>query len=176
MNPVDFFKCLGDETRLKSLLLIDQEDELCVCELMAALAESQPKISRHLAQLRQCGILQDRREGQWVYYRLHPLLPEWARQIVQQAGQADAELAGALQHLAQQEVRALGAVRGDHAVRRVVYVVVGREHRPEREALVRVAEVEPQAVVEGRRPDHRQAVHEAGPAADPGRVLHRRSL
>ena len=57
MEPVQFYKCLADETRLKSLLLIEKEQELCVCELMAALEESQPKISRHLAQLRKCGLL-----------------------------------------------------------------------------------------------------------------------
>ena len=84
MNPLTFYKCLADDTRLKSLLLIQQEDELCVCELMKALNESQPKISRHLAQLRQQGILVDRREGQWVYYRLNPSLPEWAVDVITQ--------------------------------------------------------------------------------------------
>ena len=52
MTPTEFFKHLGDDIRLKSLLLIADEGELCVCELMAALGESsQPKISRHLALL-----------------------------------------------------------------------------------------------------------------------------
>jgi len=44
MNPVNFYKCLADETRLLSLLLIDKEGELCVCELTDALDVSQPKI------------------------------------------------------------------------------------------------------------------------------------
>lgn len=78
ISPVQFHKCLADETRLRALLLIHHEQELCVCELVAALAESQPKISRHLAQLRQCGLLCDRREGQWVFYRINPALPTWA--------------------------------------------------------------------------------------------------
>lgn len=82
MQPEQFFKCLADETRCRSLLLIEQQEELCVCELMAALEESQPKISRHLAQLRQCGILQDRRQGQWVFYRIHPQLAGWMRQVL----------------------------------------------------------------------------------------------
>ena len=82
MNPVSVFKCLSDETRLKSLLLIQQEGELCVCELMAALDESQPKVSRHLAQLRQCELLLDRREGQWVYYRLNPALEPWIIEVI----------------------------------------------------------------------------------------------
>ncbi len=53
-----------------------------MCDLMAALDESQPKISRHLAQLRKSGILLDRRQGQWVYYRLHPELPEWSNSVL----------------------------------------------------------------------------------------------
>ena len=82
ITPVEFYKALADETRLLSLLLITRAGELCVCELMEALAEAQPKISRHLAQLRKTGVLLDRRQGQWVYYRLHPELPDWARQVL----------------------------------------------------------------------------------------------
>ncbi|UBM26843.1 metalloregulator ArsR/SmtB family transcription factor [Pseudomonas sp. p1(2021b)] len=77
LTPTDFFKSLADETRLRALLLILEHGELCVCELMCALADSQPKISRHLAQLRNAGVLLDRRQGQWVYYRLNPELPAW---------------------------------------------------------------------------------------------------
>ena len=69
LDPVIFFKQLADETRLRALLLITQEEELCVCELVAALDESQPKISRHLAQLRKTGLLEDRRQGHWIFYR-----------------------------------------------------------------------------------------------------------
>ncbi|MEX1221068.1 MAG: metalloregulator ArsR/SmtB family transcription factor [Idiomarina sp.] len=84
MQANQFFKCLTDETRLKCLLLIAQEGELCVCELIAAVHESQPKISRHLAQLRKCQLLSDRRQGQWVFYRLHSALPKWQRDILMQ--------------------------------------------------------------------------------------------
>ncbi|WP_237056276.1 metalloregulator ArsR/SmtB family transcription factor [Microbulbifer sediminum] len=84
MNPLRFYKCLADGTRLRSVLLIAREGELCVCELMEALGESQPKISRHLAQLRECGLVCDRRQGQWVFYRLAPQLPEWAAAVLQQ--------------------------------------------------------------------------------------------
>ena len=89
LNPVTFFKALSDETRLRSLLLIQQEQELCVCELVAALSDIQPKISRHLAQLRRDGILLDRKQGLWVYYRLNPELPDWALQCLQQTGTAN---------------------------------------------------------------------------------------
>jgi len=82
LDPLHFYKALADETRLQSLLLIQQAGELCVCELTVALELSQPKISRHLAQLRACGLLQDRREGIWVHYRLNPKLPEWANTVL----------------------------------------------------------------------------------------------
>lgn len=85
MEPVAFFKCLSDATRLSCMMLIFQEGELCVCELMDALEESQPKISRHLAHLRNSGLLCDRRAGQWVYYSINPDLPEWALNILEQA-------------------------------------------------------------------------------------------
>lgn len=85
LTPTTVFKCLADETRIRTMLLITEEGELCVCELTCALEESQPKISRHLAQLRTCGLLADRRQGQWVYYRLHPNLPDWVVQILQTA-------------------------------------------------------------------------------------------
>ena len=83
LTPTTVFKCLADETRVRTMLLITEEGELCVCELTCALQESQPKISRHLAQLRTCGLLEDRRQGQWVYYRLHPNLPDWVVQVLQ---------------------------------------------------------------------------------------------
>ena len=83
LEPLDFYKALADETRLLSLLLIEQEGELCVCELMVALDMPQPKISRHLSQLRKTGLLLDRRQGQWVFYQLHPLLNDWMRGVLQ---------------------------------------------------------------------------------------------
>ncbi len=82
MSETDFFKQLSDETRLRCLMLMLTEGELCVCELIHALGLSQPKVSRHLAHLRQAGIVQDRREGQWIYYRLHDALPEWAYDVL----------------------------------------------------------------------------------------------
>ena len=89
MRPVQLFKCLADETRLTATLLIHLRDELCVGELVEATGLSQPKISRHLAQLRGCGLLQDNRKEQWVYYTLHPDLPKWARTIIADACLAD---------------------------------------------------------------------------------------
>jgi len=82
LSPLEFFKALAEEVRLKSLLLLSEE-ELCVCELVEAMQQPQPKISRHLAQLRKLGLLLDRRRGQWVFYRLHPLMPDWMQAVLQ---------------------------------------------------------------------------------------------
>jgi ArsR family transcriptional regulator len=97
LAPTRFFKCLGDDTRLLLTLLIHSEGELCVCELTHALEESQPKVSRHLAQLRACGLLKDRREGQWVYYDLEFSLPEWARVVLKAAAEGEVDRLAELQ-------------------------------------------------------------------------------
>ena len=84
LNETDtFFKMLADSTRLRSLLLMQAEGELCVCELTHALNLSQPKISRHLAHLREAGVLVARRNGTWMNYRINPDLQGWALEILQ---------------------------------------------------------------------------------------------
>lgn len=85
MTPTALFKCLADDTRLRCLSLLIKEGKLCVCELTYALDMLQPKISRHLAQLRQNNLLIDSREGQWVYYQLNPELPLWVIEILKAA-------------------------------------------------------------------------------------------
>jgi ArsR family transcriptional regulator, arsenate/arsenite/antimonite-responsive transcriptional repressor len=97
MSPAQFFKCLSDDTRLRCVALLQKQGRLCVCELTAALDLSQPKISRHLALLRQCGLLMDGREGQWVYYQINPKLPDWAFPILANTLTA-VEITGLLQH------------------------------------------------------------------------------
>ena len=75
--PADLFRALADETRLRAVALLRAEGELCVCELTEALAISQPKMSRHLASLRELGIVAGRRDGLWIHYRIAPELPHW---------------------------------------------------------------------------------------------------
>ena len=96
MSPLSLFKCLGDETRLLIMVLIQNQGELCVGELVDVLALSQPKVSRHLANLRECQLLDVRKSGQWVFYRVHDDLPKWANEIVCQAVEASAEPLAAL--------------------------------------------------------------------------------
>jgi ArsR family transcriptional regulator len=84
MTATEFFSALANDTRLRCLVLLSRHAELCVCELTHALGASQPHISRHLAQLRELGIVTDRREGLWVYYRINPALPSWARTVLRE--------------------------------------------------------------------------------------------
>jgi ArsR family transcriptional regulator len=77
IEPNELFSALAHDTRLRCLMLLMQHQELCVCELTYAIGAAQPRISRHLAQLRELGLVSDRREGLWIYYRIHPQLPEW---------------------------------------------------------------------------------------------------
>lgn len=64
-----FFQALGDVTRLRLLNLMG-EQEICVCYFVEILGQCQPKISRHLAYLRSAGIVEARRDGKWMHYRI----------------------------------------------------------------------------------------------------------
>jgi len=63
------FAALADPTRLRLLHLMDGS-EVCVCYFVEILAQSQPKISRHLAYLRRAGVVSARRESKWMHYRI----------------------------------------------------------------------------------------------------------
>jgi len=77
------FSALSNEIRLRSLILLQLQGELCVCELTHALGLSQPMISRHLALLRDAGLVSDRRAGQWIYYCINPALADWAKSVIE---------------------------------------------------------------------------------------------
>ncbi len=64
---VKVLKALADETRLRLLKVLIQ-GEFCVCELVDALKVNQSNLSRHLATLKNAGLVSDRKEGLWVYY------------------------------------------------------------------------------------------------------------
>jgi len=67
-----FFKALADETRMRILGLLEVR-EMCVCEIMVALDLTQPTASHHLGLLENAGLVRDRKEGKWVFYRLADL-------------------------------------------------------------------------------------------------------
>src|ERR1700722_17499552 len=81
-KPTELFSLLSDETRLRCLILLQKEGELCVCELSSIIGSIQPKISRHLALLRRSELILDERRGQWVFYSINTSLPNWSKKII----------------------------------------------------------------------------------------------
>ncbi len=90
IEPDTLFRSLADATRLRALLLLQAEGELCVCELTHALGLAQPKISHHLASLRKAGLVEGRKQGLWVYYRLHPELSMWVAAVLERTAAGNA--------------------------------------------------------------------------------------
>jgi ArsR family transcriptional regulator len=81
-DPVKLLAALADPTRLAALRLLRDGQEHCVCEMVARLGATQSRMSRHMATLRAAGVVTDRRDAQWVRYRLNPTLPAQARRLV----------------------------------------------------------------------------------------------
>ena len=82
MNTVDLmFRAFADHTRLRILHLL-HGGELCVCDLVDVLGIPQPKTSRHLGFLRKAGLVQSRKEGYWMYYRLTPAKSEFHKKLL----------------------------------------------------------------------------------------------
>ena len=82
MDATQLFKILSDTTRLRCLALLHSHNELCVCELTQALELPQPKISHHLSALRKLELVNDRKAGLWVYYRINEQLPDWVVTVI----------------------------------------------------------------------------------------------
>ena len=72
---VAVLSALAEPTRLAAMRLLDDGGEHCVCELMRKLGASQSRMSRHMQVLKQAGLVVDRRNAQWVRYRIRPDLP-----------------------------------------------------------------------------------------------------
>jgi DNA-binding transcriptional ArsR family regulator len=67
---VRILKALSEEIRLRIINLLYQKEELCVCEIVEALSLPQSTISRHMGVLKNAGIVEDKKAGQWVFYKL----------------------------------------------------------------------------------------------------------
>ena len=98
MSAVQVFKALADGTRLRILNLLCRRD-LCVCQIVEVLGIGQSKASRHLASLRHAGLVNDRREGLWMYYslaqphgRLHEQVVEWLQRAKDEVPMGAADL------------------------------------------------------------------------------------
>jgi ArsR family transcriptional regulator, arsenate/arsenite/antimonite-responsive transcriptional repressor len=89
--PIDqlesVFKALADKTRLRILALLGN-NEVCVCHLHDSLAVPQPTVSRHLAYLRRAGLVDVRRDGVWMHYRVARSLDPAAQVVLNAAVEA----------------------------------------------------------------------------------------
>jgi ArsR family transcriptional regulator, arsenate/arsenite/antimonite-responsive transcriptional repressor len=103
------FKALGDETRLRIVALLSH-GELCVCHFEEALGLSQPNASRQLAVLKNAGIVENRREGNWVYYGLAPQADEGCRAQLEMLVRSFAR-----EELLLRDVRELVRIKGPQA-------------------------------------------------------------
>ena len=81
-DPVALLAALAEPTRLAALRILWDGGEHCVCELMTKLGASQSRMSRHMSALKAVGLVTDRRDAQWVRYRLNPDMPPHIRAIV----------------------------------------------------------------------------------------------
>lgn len=91
ITPAELFAALAHDTRLRCMLLLLAQPELCVCELTHAIGASQPHMSRHLGQLREMGLVTDRREGLWIHYRINPELPAWVTGVLEETARGVAD-------------------------------------------------------------------------------------
>ncbi len=80
--PLAVLTALAEPTRLAAIQIVADGDEHCVCELMQRLEVTQSRMSRHMQALKQAGLVVDRRDAQWVRYRLNPDLAPAIRAIL----------------------------------------------------------------------------------------------
>ena len=80
---------LAEPTRLRAMRILHDGGEHCVCELMATLGATQSRMSRHMRVLKQSGLVTDRRDAQWVRYRLNPALAPEIAAVLEVVLQAD---------------------------------------------------------------------------------------
>ncbi len=76
---------LAEPTRLEAMHVLADGSEHCVCELMRKLGATQSRMSRHMQVLKQAGLVLDRRDAQWVRYRINPDLPPSLARLVEAA-------------------------------------------------------------------------------------------
>lgn len=81
-KATEVLSAMSDPTRLRLLSLIAHNGEICVCDLIEITELPQPKVSRHLAILRHAGLVNDRREGQWMHYSLAKAETDYHRSLL----------------------------------------------------------------------------------------------
>lgn len=92
---VTVLSALAEPTRLEAMRLLADGSEQCVCDLMRRLDATQSRMSRHMQVLKQAGLVVDRRDAQWVRYRIDPALAPQLRRLVEAALAAGIKAEGA---------------------------------------------------------------------------------
>ena len=97
-------KALADSNRMRVLAVLMANEELCVCQITALLKLATATVSRHMSILHDARLVQSRKQGRWVYYRLCDTFPvrlrQWLEESLGQSPQADADRAAVAQVLA----------------------------------------------------------------------------
>jgi ArsR family transcriptional regulator, arsenate/arsenite/antimonite-responsive transcriptional repressor len=97
-------KALADSNRMRVLAVLMGHEELCVCQITALLNLATATVSRHMSVLHGAGLVQSRKQGRWVYYRLSDTFPallrEWLEYSLRGSAQVDADRAAVAQVLA----------------------------------------------------------------------------
>jgi ArsR family transcriptional regulator len=126
LRLADLLRACADQTRLRLLNLMAVEGEVCVCHLVEVLGTNQPKVSRHLAYLKRAGLVSDRRDGLWVYYRLADSLSTHPVRVIECLTACLAELPEM-----QQDMEKLRALEGRQQTARFKGLVPGAVTQPE---------------------------------------------
>ncbi len=71
-NALELFKALSDKNRLRIVAALSRYEELCACQITELLRVTGATVSRHLSILQHAGLIQSRKDGRWVYFRLVP--------------------------------------------------------------------------------------------------------
>ena len=91
INEASLFSAISHPVRRQTLTLLMENGPLCVCHIAEQLGVSQPVLSRQMAVLNGKGLLRSTRQGHWIFYRLSPDLPGWARDILRSVARASPE-------------------------------------------------------------------------------------
>jgi ArsR family transcriptional regulator len=88
-NFLNTIGSINDETRIKILRFIDENDEVCVCDIEQAFDMIQSRISRHLKILKEGGFLKVRREGRWAYYSIRLPMDAFRQSVIKEISYLD---------------------------------------------------------------------------------------
>jgi ArsR family transcriptional regulator len=124
------FKALSDESRLRILGIILRSEELCVCDIEYVTGFTQTKVSRHLSYLKNAGLVEDRRQGLWMLYRIAVPKDSALRELIKYVRKALASHPAALEDARRLEASINGGCCTSYACLRPETARLTRSDRP----------------------------------------------